>query len=55
MALRVTVTVQHLDPSKPTIYTVLKSALGREPTNAELADECRRIIADARIEREGAR
>lgn len=29
---------------KPTIYEALTAELGREPTNAECAVECRRII-----------
>ncbi len=35
---------------KPTIYEVLRDKLGREPTNAELSAECRRIIAEAQTE-----
>lgn len=33
---------------KPTIYDVMRAALGREPTSAELKSEVVRIIADAR-------
>jgi hypothetical protein len=33
---------------KPTIYEALRDKLGREPTNAELRDDCRRIIAAGR-------
>lgn len=29
---------------KPTIYEDLKAKLGREPTNAELSETCKRII-----------
>ena len=32
---------------KPTIYEALRIKLGREPTNAELRDDCLRIIASA--------
>ncbi len=31
---------------KPTIYEVLKDKLGREPTNKELCDEVKRILAE---------
>lgn len=34
---------------KPTIYEALRDKLGREPTNAECRDECRRVIADATL------
>lgn len=34
-----------------TIYEALRAKLGREPTNGELADECRRILAEAAVER----
>jgi hypothetical protein len=35
--------------AKPdTIYECLKAKLGREPTNAELNAECRRIIGESR-------
>jgi len=36
---------------KPTIWEVLQLKLGRNPTNAECEIECKRIMAEARIER----
>ncbi len=35
---------------KPTIYEALKTKLGREPTNAELKAEVRRILDEGLIE-----
>jgi len=35
---------------KPTIYEALKAKLGREPTNKELCDDCKRIIANAYVD-----
>jgi len=35
---------------KPTIYEALAIKLGREPSNGELAADCRRIIAQAYCE-----
>lgn len=40
---------------KPTIYEVMKAKLGREPTNAELSAECRRIIYEGWLESKGAK
>lgn len=42
MAVRVTFTVRNDNPN--TIWNVLAKRLGREPTNAEAADEVRRIL-----------
>jgi hypothetical protein len=36
----------------PTIYEVLRERLGREPTNAELNNEVKRIIFDCGTDRE---
>ena len=36
---------------KPTIYEVLRAKLGREPTNAELCAEVRRILSEVTLER----
>lgn len=36
---------------KPTIYEALKAKLGREPTNAELKADVRRIMAESLVER----
>jgi hypothetical protein len=36
---------------KPTIYEALKAKLGREPTNAELKADVKRILNEALIER----
>lgn len=44
--MRVAFTVQSTNPNS--IYARLKARLGREPTSAELRDECRRIISEAR-------
>ena len=33
--------------NKPTIYEALRDKLGREPTNAELKADVKRIMADA--------
>jgi hypothetical protein len=46
--MQITFTVQHLNPSRPTIATALRDRIGREPTNAELCAEVRRILRDAR-------
>lgn len=35
---------------KPTIYEVLRDKLGREPTNAELCADVRRILKEATVE-----
>lgn len=40
----VRVSVDVLNPKADSIYSVLKRNLGREPTNAELAAECKRIL-----------
>ena len=36
---------------KETIFTVLARKLGREPTNAELCADVRRILDEAAVER----
>lgn len=36
---------------EPTIYEVLKSKLGREPSHSELCAEVRRILDDAAVAR----
>lgn len=36
---------------KPTIYDVLKTKLGREPTHRELCDDVKRILTEGLIER----
>ena len=36
------------NPKPDSIYAVLKRKLGREPTNAELAAECRRILSEVK-------
>jgi len=36
---------------RPTIYEALKAKLEREPTNAELKAEVKRILAEAAAER----
>ncbi len=36
---------------KPTIYEALYAKLGREPTNAELKADVKRILTEALIER----
>lgn len=41
-------------PRKPTIYEILAAKLGREPTNAELSADVRRILSEVTIERAGA-
>lgn len=41
-------TYGHLDPKVPTIYVALKAKMGREPTNAELCAELRRILTRVR-------
>ena len=35
---------------KPTIYEVLRDKLGREPTNAELCADVKRILAEATVD-----
>lgn len=35
---------------EPTIYEAMRAKLGREPTDAELSAECRRIICEAHAE-----
>ena len=35
---------------KPTIYEALKAKLGREPTNAELCADVKRILAEGLVE-----
>lgn len=35
----------------PTIYSVLKAKLGREPSHKELVDDVKRILDDVTIER----
>ncbi len=44
--MRVTVTVHNAGPH--TIWAKLAARLGREPTNAEAAEEVRRILREAR-------
>jgi hypothetical protein len=46
MTMRVTVTVHNAGPH--TIWAKLAALLGREPTNAEAAEEVRRILREAR-------
>ena len=36
---------------KPTIYEALRTKLGREPTEAELIADVKRILAESTIER----
>lgn len=48
MAITITFTVRNDNPN--TIWNRLAARLGREPTNAEAADECRRIMREAREE-----
>jgi hypothetical protein len=40
-------TVTNNNPN--TIHNKLKARLGREPTGAELRDECRRIMSEATV------
>ncbi len=40
----VKVTVDVINPAPNSIYCVLKRRIGREPTNAELREECHRIM-----------
>jgi hypothetical protein len=47
--MRVTFTVRNDNPN--TIHNRLKARLGREPTNAELRDEVRRILSESTCER----
>lgn len=35
---------------KPTIYEALKARLGREPSNAELKEDFRRILREGMVE-----
>lgn len=49
--INVTISFGHL--SRPTIYSVLKEKLGREPTNIELHDDVKRILDDGMVERAG--
>lgn len=54
MSFTVTFTVRHLTPRdqrKPTIWEALAERLGREPTDAEAAEECRRIMREGAEER----
>lgn len=44
--MRVTVTVHNAGPH--TIWAKLAARLGREPTNAEAAEEVRRILREAK-------
>ena len=44
-------TTWHPSGSGNTIWERLGAKLGREPTNAEAADEVRRILDDATVER----
>jgi hypothetical protein len=37
-------------PRKPTIYEALRDKLGREPTNAEIKADVKRILEDGLIE-----
>lgn len=46
MAVAVTITVHNAGPH--TIWAKLAARLGREPTNAEAAEEVRRILREAR-------
>lgn len=39
-----------MSPRKPTIYEALRAKLGREPSNAELTADCKRILQDGLIE-----
>ena len=45
--MRTTTTWTNRNPD--TIWNRLAAKLGREPTNAEAADEVRRILLDARV------
>lgn len=36
---------------KPTIYEALRAKLGREPTNAELREDCHRIMTEGLVDR----
>lgn len=47
MAVTVT-TTWHAPEGKPTIYSALKAKLGREPTQAELVADVRRILEEGR-------
>lgn len=48
--MQITVTWHNAGPH--TIWSKLAARLGREPTNIEAADEVRRILREAREERE---
>lgn len=47
--MQVNITVQSLT-GKPSIYTALRSKLGREPTNAELCADVKRILAEGMVD-----
>lgn len=49
MQVKVTFTVHNAGPH--TIWAKLAERLGREPTNAEAADEVKRILAEASFEK----
>lgn len=49
MSVRVTITVHNAGPH--TIWAKLAARLGREPTNAEAADEVKRILREANAAR----
>lgn len=49
MACKITITVHNAGPH--TIWGRLAARLGREPTSQEAADECRRILREARAPR----
>lgn len=49
MTVRVNVTWRNDNPR--TIWNMLAARLGRQPTEQEAADEVRRILADAAVER----
>jgi len=54
MPVSVTFTYRNIsDPAqrKPTIYEALRAKLGREPSNAELNADVRRILDEAMCER----
>jgi hypothetical protein len=48
MTMKVTITWQNANPN--TIWGKLAAKLGREPTNAEAADEVKRILFEAHCE-----
>ena len=53
MPVKVTHTVHNAGPH--TIWAKLAERLGRQPTNAEAADEVRRILSEASFEKEARR